>query len=158
MVTIPPNISLQSCVSFPIHRLIWRSRYDENWHDIIPGLAFGANGSVEACPHGKCPLDHLVWGQEIFRSVTATYNKQHGPRNKTKPFDTLTLSMYSSAHPAEHRFPVWWTGDVVYTMLLDNIHKSVDGGLSLQPYVHPDCGAHYGVPFEQETPEMFVRW
>ena len=30
------------------------------------------------------------------------------------------------------------------------------GGLSLQPYVHPDCGAHYGVPFEEETPEMFV--
>jgi hypothetical protein len=43
-------------------------------------------------------------------------------------------------------------------MLLDNVHKMVDGGLSLQPYVHPDCGAHYGVPFEQETPEMFVRW
>jgi alpha-glucosidase (family GH31 glycosyl hydrolase) len=46
----------------------------------------------------------------------------------------------------------------VYTMLLDNIHKMVNGGLSLQPYVHPDCGAHYGVPFLQETPEMFVRW
>ena len=44
----------------------------------------------------------------------------------------------------------------MYTMLLDNVHKMVDGGLDLQPYVHPDCGAHYGVPFEQETPEMFV--
>jgi hypothetical protein len=53
--------------------------------------------------------------------------------------------MYSSQHPAEHRFPVWWTGDVVYTMLLDNVHKMVNGGLELQPYVHPDCGAHYGV-------------
>ena len=29
----------------------------------------------------------------------------------------MSLSMYSSDHPAEHRFPVWWTGDVVYTML-----------------------------------------
>ena len=43
-------------------------------------------------------------------------------------------------------------------MLLDNVHKMVNGGLALQPYVHPDCGAHYGVPFLQETPEMFVRW
>jgi hypothetical protein len=51
-----------------------------------------------------------------------------------------------------------WTGDVVYTHLLDNVHKMVDGGMNLQPYVHPDCGGHYGVPFEQETPEMFVRW
>ena len=33
----------------------------------------------------------------------------------------------------------------------------VNGGLNLQPYVHPDCGAHYGVPFKEETPEMFVR-
>ncbi len=76
---------------------------DENWHDIIPGLSFNTQGQVQQCPHGKCPVDHLVWGQEIFRSVTASYNKQHGPRNKTKPFDTLTLSMYSSSHPAEHR-------------------------------------------------------
>eukprot|EP00040_Diaphanoeca_grandis_P012991 m.65720 g.65720 ORF g.65720 m.65720 type:complete len:903 (-) comp23596_c0_seq1:497-3205(-) len=121
--------------------------YDENWHDIIPGLDFGS-GTV----------DHLVWGQEIYRSVLDYYNAEYGPRNKTKPFKTLTLSMYSSSHPAEHRFPVWWTGDVVYTMLLDNVHKMVDGGLNLQPYVHPDCGAHYGVPYEQETPEMFVRW
>ena len=28
----------------------------------------------------------------------------------------------------------------------------------LQPFVHPDCGAHYGVPFLEETPAMFVRW
>ncbi len=121
--------------------------YDENWHNIIPGLDIGGER-----------VDHLVWGQEIFRSITAHYNKVYGPRNTSKPFSTLTLSMYSSAHPAEHRFPVWWTGDVVYTQLLDNIKKMVNGGLSLQPYVHPDCGAHYGVPFKQETPEMFVRW
>jgi hypothetical protein len=108
-------------------------------HDIIPGLSFDTDGQVEACPHGKCPVDHLIWGQEIFRSVTASFNKQHGPRNKTKPFETLTLSMYSSAHLAEHRFPVWWTGDVVYTMLLDNVHKMVDGGLALQP-VHARPG------------------
>ena len=51
---------------------------------------------------------------------------------QSKPFATLSLSMYSSTHPAEHRFPVWWTGDVVYTMLLDNVHKMVNGGLELQ--------------------------
>ena len=90
--------------------------YDENWHDIIPGLAF--DGPCGHDPTSPTCLDHLIWGQEIFRSVTARYNQLHGPRNKTKPFDTLTLSMYSSNHPAEHRFPVWWTGDVVYTMLV----------------------------------------
>ena len=30
--------------------------YDENWHDIIPGLSFDDNGQIEACPHGKCPV------------------------------------------------------------------------------------------------------
>lgn len=121
--------------------------YDENWGGIIPGLTFGSG-----------EVDHLVWGQEIFRSVLAHYTAVNGPRNATKPFETVSLSMFSSQHPAEHRFPVWWTGDVVYTMLLDNVHKMVNGGLDLQPYVHPDCGAHYGVPFVEETPEMFVRW
>ena len=43
-------------------------------------------------------------------------------------------------------------------MLLQNVQLMVNGGLNLQPYVHPDCGAHYGVPFKEETPEMFVRW
>ena len=97
-----------------------------------------------------------MWGQEIVRSVTEEYNKLKGPR--TPGFGTLSLSMYSSSHPAEHRFPVWWTGDVHYTELLDNVHKMVNGGTNLQPYVHPDCGAHYGAVNTSETPEMFVRW
>jgi hypothetical protein len=47
--------------------------FDENWHGIIPGLE---------CAHGTsdCGVDHLVWGQEIFRSVTAAYNDQQGAR------------------------------------------------------------------------------
>ena len=52
----------------------------------------------------------------------------------------------------------WWTGDVIYTELLGEVHNMVNGGLRLQPYVHPDCGAHIGIPFLHETPEMFVRW
>ena len=65
--------------------------YDENWHDIIPGLAF--DGPCGHDPTGPTCLDHLIWGQEIFRSATTNYNRINGPRNKTKPFSTLSLSM-----------------------------------------------------------------
>jgi len=50
--------------------------YDENWHNIIPGIdGFPNGGSV----------DHLVWGQEIFRSVAAHYNRVNGPRVRAPP-------------------------------------------------------------------------
>ena len=64
-------------------------RYDENWGGIIPGLDFGSPEEV----------DHLVWGQEIYRTVTDTYNRMHSLRSKGMP--TMSLSMYSSSHPAE---------------------------------------------------------
>jgi hypothetical protein len=80
--------------------------FDKNWGGIIPGLDFGDGVNYDR-------VDNVVWGQEIFRTVTNTYNRIHGLRSPGMP--TMGLSMYSSSHPAEHRFPAWWTGDVVYT-------------------------------------------
>ena len=42
-------------------------------------------------------------------------------------------------HPAQHRYPVWWTGDGVD--LEASVESMVDSGMyDFKPYVHSDCG------------------
>ena len=48
---------------------------------------------------------------------------------------------YASAaeSPAQHRYPVWWTGDGV--SLQASVESMVDGGVhGFKPFVHSDCG------------------
>jgi len=108
--------------------------YDSNWHLIIPGV-FG--------------LDNRVWVQYIYRCVTQKFN--HLYRNDAIPF---TLAMYTSDHPAHHRFPVWWTGDINTAAFEENSHRVVDNGVQLKPYVHPDCSGFIG----EDTDEVYTRW
>lgn len=108
--------------------------YDSNWFHVIPG-AFG--------------LDNRIWPQYVFRSVQERWYAEHAP-------DTIThtLAMYTSNHPAHHRFPVWWTGDIMTQALEENLRITVDQGLQLKPYVHPDCGGFIG----NTTDEVYARW
>ena len=44
--------------------------------------------------------------------------------------------------PAQHRYPVWWTGDG--TDLQTSVHSMVDAGVhDVKPVVHADCGGDY---------------
>ena len=44
--------------------------------------------------------------------------------------------------PAQHRFPVWWTGDGV--PLQGSVESMVDAGVhGFKAYVHSDCGGDY---------------
>jgi len=48
----------------------------------------------------------------------------------------------SAESPAQHRYPVWWTGDGVN--LQASVQSMVDSGVhGLKPYVHSDCGGDY---------------
>lgn len=72
--------------------------------------------------------------------------------NDTTPFG---MGCAGSTHPAAHRFPVWWTGDIFNTELSRSIGDMIAGGYeTFQPYVHPDCTAHHG----HDEPEVYVRW
>lgn len=54
---------------------------------------------------------------------------------------TTTAAQWAE-HPAQHRYPVWWTGDGV--SLEASVHTMVDSGVhDLKPYVHSDCGGDY---------------
>ena len=44
--------------------------------------------------------------------------------------------------PAQHRYPVWWTGDGVD--LQASVESMVDGGVhGFKPFVHSDCGGDW---------------
>jgi len=109
--------------------------FDSNWvREIIRGV-FG--------------LDQRVWVQYVYRSVLERYNKEHRPNVRTH-----TLAMYTSQHPAHHRFPTHWTGDIHSDKFADNVRFSVDGGINFKAYVHPDCGGFIG----NDSDELYTRW
>ncbi len=106
--------------------------FDRNWRDIIPGPAPG--------------LETAVWGQKLFWDILSAHNPDRR---------TVLLSM-AAGHPASHRHPIWWTGDIEsdWSALGQAVRDSVDEGLQLRPYTGQDIGGHVGYP----SPEQYVRW
>jgi hypothetical protein len=55
--------------------------------------------------------------------------------------------------PAQHRYPVWWTGDGV--PLQGSVESMVDAGVhDFKVYVHSDCGGDY----RPKTGGDLLRW
>ena len=106
--------------------------YDQNWFEIIDGPVDG--------------IDRRVWGEYLYHSIMAQFRP--GRR-------VMTMSMRSD-HPASHRFPIWWTGDIPSTWeaLRTGIADSVDGGLRLMPYISQDLGGFQSQPDD----ELYVRF
>ena len=89
-------------------------------------------------------LDSAAWGSHVYYSIVAGFAK-----TKSRP---ITLSKFAahdgrpdtapdfySENPAQHRYPIHWTGDNVN--LQASVETMVDAGIhSFKPYVHSDCG------------------
>lgn len=105
--------------------------YDLNWVQIIDG------------PWG---IDRAVWGQMLYFDIADAFD----PEKRT-----MIMSMRSE-HPASHRYPIWWTGDIAstYETLADGLRDSINDGVRLQPYVNIDLGGHFGQPDD----ELYVRY
>lgn len=106
--------------------------YDFNWVEIIPGPVDG--------------IDKGVWGQKLYWDIASA----HQPERRT-----MLMSMRSD-HPASHRYPIWWTGDIptTYEAMADGVRDSVGDGVKLTPYTNQDLGGHLGQPDD----EQYVRW
>lgn len=116
--------------------------------------------SVAPVALGNDELSYRVWGERVYWDVMTRYNKEKRPDQKR----TIMLGCYDSphSHPAKHRTPVWWTGDIQHTALDQAIYDEINGGLQMLPYVHPDCTGHHdrdeedkGAPY---PPEVYARW
>ena len=114
---------------------------DCHWAWMTPSLAI-ANASNR--------VDGPTWGAAVFHDVLASYSE----RSRT-PRPLIGMGCSGSRHPASHRYPVQWTGDIFSTQLLDNVARTVAGGYrTFNSYVHPDCGGHHN----HDPPEVYLRW
>lgn len=63
-------------------------------------------------------------------------------------------ALASAESPAQHRYPVWWTGDMVD--LEASTESMVNSGLhDMKPFVHSDCG---GDRADSKDGGSLVRW
>jgi hypothetical protein len=110
--------------------------------------------------HIETPVDGLprdVWGQRLYHDITKRFRPERRPAIMSNVAGIEHGKRVFPAHPAEHRFPIWWTGDTYaqWDYLRWGIENGVDYGLlGLMPYVNEDLGGHIGDPGS----ELFVRF
>ncbi len=116
--------------------------YDRNW------------GTHLEEPAG---LPKEVWGAALFHDITQEVHPDQRPLLMSNvPGIDNGLRRYAP-HPATHRYPSWWTGDITgnWDYLKGGIANAVDGGVeSLLPYMSEDLGGHFGNP----NPEIYSRF
>jgi hypothetical protein len=125
--------------------------FDANWKFSIPPPTVAYGGSGDGADWDG--MSNRVWGSHLYFTTVEIFNKLNPTRAHTMPLDRpMALTKYADAnmhpglvqhqHPAQHRYPVWWTGDGV--SLEASIQSMVDSGVSdFKPYVHSDCGGDY---------------
>jgi hypothetical protein len=117
--------------------------YDRNWMT-----------HLDEPPEG---LPRDVWGQRLYRDVTQRTRPERRPLIMSNVAGIEHGVRKSPPHPAEHQFPIWWTGDTAarWDYLRLGIENGVDYGiLGLMPYVNEDLGGHFGDP----NAELYVRF
>ena len=117
--------------------------FDRNWHTHLQAPARG--------------LDKEVWGMRLYHDITREFRPGQRPLILSNADGINHGRRDAPAHPAAHRFPVWWTGDTCaeWNYLRMGVSNGVDSGVvSLMPYVHEDLGGHHGQP----DPELYVRF
>ena len=106
--------------------------FDCHWSNTMGPLTIGNDSDT---------VDYISWGQAVFRATQLRWRREHGIADANT---TMTLGCSNSNHWANHRTPVWWTGDNHWEHLADEVANQVNYGLQLKPYVHMDCTAHHG--------------
>ena len=125
--------------------------FDANWAFSIPPPQTQYGGSGDGTSWEG--MDNRVWGSHVYYDTIRMYNQLHPTRDHTAPAqrpisltkyadDNMVPGLVQHQHPAQHRYPVWWTGDGV--TLQSSVQSMVDSGVyDLKPYVHSDCGGDY---------------
>ena len=132
---------------------------DRNWQFSIPPPHVNTS-ETGASWEG---LDNAAWGSHVYYELVKAHRKKRRGRHSGHgslplPSDQLPLALSKFAapdwrdagrdprdaaeSPAHHRFPVWWTGDMV--TIQPAVESMVDAGVhALKPYVHSDCGGDW---------------
>ena len=103
-------------------------------------------------------LDNAAWGSHVYFSTVEQYNTIHADSNTRTDRRPMVLTKFRAGEwpvplagdwpagmqaveaaesPAQHRYPVWWTGDQV--PLQGSVQSMVDAGIhGFKPFVHSD--------------------
>jgi len=119
--------------------------FDRNWRFSIPP-PFVNTSRTGASWQG---LNNAAWGSYVYYKTAEVFGSSHGINRSlalTKAFAPDWRPGYDAVgmtqHPAQHRYPVWWTGDGV--PLQGSVESMVDAGVhDFKPFVHSDCGGDY---------------
>eukprot|EP00729_Bicosta_minor_P014065 gene14065-5516_t len=127
--------------------------FDHNWGFSIPPPF--VNTSVTSGDWDG--LDNAAWGSHVYHTSVEVFDKTVRDKAGDDWYGGRAMSltkfglpdwrpgMPSIGHqesPAQHRFPVWWTGDGV--PLQGSVESMVDAGVhGFKAYVHSDCGGDY---------------
>jgi len=133
--------------------------FDHNWAFSIPPPQLNTSRTSGVWQG----LDNAAWGSHVYYSVVAAADRARAAAERTRPLALTKFGLpdwrpgmaYEGAaeSPAQHRYPVWWTGDGV--SLQASIESMVDGGVhGFKPFVHSDCGGDY----RSDSAGDLLRW
>ncbi len=117
--------------------------FDRNWHTHLNEPAPGIRGEV--------------WGMRLYHDMTERFRPGQRPLIMSNVQGIDNGRRNYPAHPAAHRYPIWWTGDTSaeWESLKKGIANAVDYGvISLQPYLSEDLTGHFGKP----DAELYARF
>jgi hypothetical protein len=125
--------------------------FDHNWGFSIPPPFVDNGAHTDGVWEG---LDNAAWGSHVYFNAVSHFDKTVRDKEGDKFYGgrPITLTKFGkpdwrpgmdpvghAESPAQHRYPVWWTGDGVD--LQASVESMVDAGLyDFKPFVHSDCG------------------
>ena len=115
-------------------------------------------------------LDNAAWGSHVYFETVSRFNQIRLAKGDSWLSKPITLTKFGMADwrpnmsaviaqesPAQHRFPVWWTGDGV--SLQASVESMVNSGVhGFKPYVHSDCGGDTNGRSDPKKPARMLRW
>ncbi|CAK0793240.1 unnamed protein product [Prorocentrum cordatum] len=124
--------------------------FDVNWGISIPPPTVNQSGTAG----NWLGLGNAAWGSHVYFTIVDRFHRMLGSRG-TDNSRGVTLTKFARddarpgsgpkgsnrppESPAQHRYPVWWTGDNVN--LQASVESMVDAGVhDFKPFVHSDCG------------------
>jgi len=139
--------------------------FDHNWGFSIPAPMENSTAPEVTSSYWD-GLSNGAWGTHVYYSNVDQYNTQVREKKGDKFYGrTMTLTkaflpdwvagmepVGMQENPAQHRYPVWWTGDRV--TLEASVQTMVNAGVhDLKPFLHSDCGGDYRGPAGD-----YLRW
>eukprot|EP00928_Gymnodinium_smaydae_P034068 TRINITY_DN24225_c0_g1_i1.p1 TRINITY_DN24225_c0_g1~~TRINITY_DN24225_c0_g1_i1.p1 ORF type:complete len:880 (-),score=38.86 TRINITY_DN24225_c0_g1_i1:6-2645(-) len=133
--------------------------FDGNWPFSIPPPLINSTNAGDAMEG----LTGYAWGSHVYYKSNEVVQQKVKDKFRQRPIALSKFAVIdwrtglgstgSDTSPAQHRFPVWWTGE--WVDLYGSVESMVNSGVhSFMPFVHSDFGGDHK---PQSAADLF-RW